>query len=77
MPRGIDEALSPRFFSEAGGEIVPIVTAEGARELTVRTPKPRLLCVGGGRKTNDLFAMKSVADEDPLLFLLVETVIEF
>ena len=28
MPRGIDEALFPRFFSQAGREIVPVVATE-------------------------------------------------
>ena len=56
MPRGIDEALFPRFFSEAGREIVPVVTIERARELALRTPRPRLvLC---GRKTDDLSEIK-------------------
>ena len=56
MPRGIDEAPCPRFFSEAGGEIVPIAIAEGARELTVRTPIPRLLSVGVGRESPTCYA---------------------
>ena len=40
MPRGIDEALFPRFFSQGGREIVPVVTTEGARELALRTLTP-------------------------------------
>ena len=35
MPRGIDEALFPRFFSQAGREIVPVVTTAGACEYSV------------------------------------------
>ena len=43
MPRGIDEALFPRFSSQAGREIVPVVTTEGARELALRTLTLRLV----------------------------------
>ena len=43
MPRGIDEALFPRFFSQGGREIVPVVTTEGARELALRTLALRLV----------------------------------
>ena len=51
MPRGIDEALFPRFFSQAGREIVPVVATEGARELALRTPTLRLLSCGRKRTT--------------------------
>ena len=73
MPRGIDEARFPRFFSEAGREIVPVVTTEGARELALRTLTLRL--VSCGRKTDDLSAIKCVADNDSQFFADVETVI--
>ena len=63
MPHGIDEALFPRFSSQEGREIVPVLTREGARELAVRTPIPRLLLCGG--KTDDLSAKRCVADKDP------------
>ena len=46
MPRGIDEALFPRFCSEAGREIVPAVTTERARELAFRTLALRLVALG-------------------------------
>jgi len=51
MPRGIDEALFPRFFSQAGREIVPVVTTEGARELALRTLTHRLVSCGRKRTT--------------------------
>ena len=56
MPRGIYEALFPRFFSQGGREIVPAVITEGARELALRTLTPRL--VSFGRKTDDLTAIR-------------------
>ena len=43
MPRGIDQALGPRFFSETRREIVPELTTERARELAIRTSEPRLV----------------------------------
>ena len=43
MPRGIDEALFPRFFSQGGREIVPVVITEGARELALCTLTLRLV----------------------------------
>ena len=54
MPHGIDEALFPRFLSQEGREIVPVLTREGARELAVRTPIARLLSCGG--KADDFSA---------------------
>ena len=56
MPHGIDEALFPRFSSQEGREIVPVLMREGARELALRTPIPRLLSCG--RKTNDFLAKR-------------------
>ena len=67
MPHGIDEALFPRFSSQAGREIVPVVTTEGARELALRRLTHRL--VSCGRKTDDLSAIRCVADKDPLFLL--------
>ena len=66
MPRGIDQALGPRFFSETGREIVPELTTERARELAVRTSEPRLVLLR--RKTDDLSAPICVADKDPAFF---------
>ena len=43
MPRGIYEALFPRFFSQGGREIVPFAITEGARELALRTLTLRLV----------------------------------
>ena len=56
MPHGIDEALLPRFLSQEGREIVPVVMSEGARELALRTPIPRVLSFG--RKTNDFLTKR-------------------
>ena len=67
MPRGVDEALFPGFLSQAGREIVPVVTTEGARELALRRLTHRL--VSCGRKTDDLSAIRCVADKDPLFLL--------
>ena len=64
MPRGIDEALLPRFFSQAGREIFPGVTSEGARELALRAVIPRLILCG--READDLSAIRCVADKDTL-----------
>ena len=66
MPRGIDEAPFPRFFSQEGREIVPVVASEGARELAISTP--RLRAFSCGRKTDHLSAIRCVADKDPLFF---------
>ena len=66
MPHGIDEALFPRFFSQGGREIVPAVITEGARELALCTLTLRLFSFG--RKADDLFAPRCVADKDALLF---------
>ena len=64
MPRGIDEALFPRFFSQGGREIVPVVITEGARELALRTPITRQVLCGG--ETDDFSAIRCVADKDSL-----------
>ena len=73
MPRGIYEARFPRFFSQGGREIVPAVITEGARELALCT----LILRSFGRKADDLFAPRCVADKDALLFFFVETIIIF
>ena len=64
MPHGIDEALFPRFSSQAGREIVPVLTTEGARELALRTLILRQVLYGGN--TGDLSAIRCVADKDSL-----------
>ena len=43
MPRGIYEALFPRFLSQGGREITPAVITEGARELALCTLTLRLV----------------------------------
>ena len=73
MPHGIDEAFFPRFSSEEGREIGPVLTDEGAREVAVYTAVPRALFSGG--KLNDFFAKRCVADKDPLSFLRFEALV--
>ena len=73
MPRGIYEALFPRFLSQGGREITPAVITEGARELALCTLILRFF----GRKADDLFAPWCVADKDAQLFFFVETFIFF
>ena len=73
IPRGIDEALFPRFSSQEGREIVPFVAMEGARELAIRTPIAQVPMYR--RKTDHLSTL--IADEDPLFFAVVETVIRW
>ena len=68
IPRGIDEALFPRFSSQEGREIVPFVAMEGARELAIPTPIDRSLYTMYRRKTDLLSTV--IADEDPLFLLL-------
>ena len=60
MPRGIDQALVPRFVSEPGREIVPVLRTERARELAVRTLKLRLVSLGS--KTDDLLMLLQMLD---------------
>ena len=66
FPYGIDEAFFPRFSSEEGREIGPVLTDEGACEVAVYTAVPRALFSGG--KLNDFFTKRCVADKDPLFF---------
>ena len=73
MPHGIDEAFFPRFFSEEGRQIGPVLRGEGACEVAVDTAIPRAVAFGG--KLNDFFAKRCVADKDPLFFLTFEALV--
>ena len=66
MPRGVNEAPLPRFMSEAGREVFPVLSFERARELAIRTltPGPESC----RRIRDDLFATRGVADKDTLFF---------